>query len=166
MNVTLTANDPGEAQAERLELVYEQVARLLREPDVASRLRTAPGQNEWSAMQTLGHMTEMIPYWLHHCRVLIAATGELPTFGRTAGSPERLAGVARGEAADPEALLSQLGDEVRGAASTIRRLSTTERRKRGIYTGRGEMTVADVIESFIVGHAEEHVAQVQSALRG
>jgi len=27
------------------------------------------------------------------------------------------------------------------------------------------MTVADVIESFIVKHAEEHLEQVQSALR-
>ena len=157
---------PGESQAKRLERVYEQVARLLREPGVASRLRTAPGENEWSAMQTLGHMAEMIPYWLHHCRVLIAATGELPTFGRTAGSPERLAGVAHGATAQPDALLTQLQHEVRSAASTIRRLSMVERSKQGIYTGRGEMTVAEVIEAFIVGHAEEHLGQVQSALRG
>jgi hypothetical protein len=27
------------------------------------------------------------------------------------------------------------------------------------------MTVADVLESFIVRHAEEHLAQVQAALR-
>ena len=43
--------------------------------------------------------------------------------------------------------------------------STTERGKRGISTERGEMTVAQVIESFIVDHAEEHLAQVQGALR-
>jgi len=30
-----------------------------------------------------------------------------------------------------------------------------ERSKRGIYPGRGEMTVADVLESFIVSHAED-----------
>src|SRR5262249_6218962 len=53
----------GEAQANRLERVYEEVAKLLREPGVASHLRTAPGEREWSAMQALGHMTEMIPYW-------------------------------------------------------------------------------------------------------
>jgi uncharacterized damage-inducible protein DinB len=57
----------GEAQAKRLERVYEEVAKLLREPSVAPRLRTPSGGNEWSAMQTLGHMTEMIPYWLNHC---------------------------------------------------------------------------------------------------
>ncbi len=160
-----SAESLGETQARRLERVFEEVTRLLQEPGVASRLRTAPGENEWSAMQTLGHMTEMIPYWLNHCRILIAATGEPPPFGRTPGSPERLAGVAHGATARPDALLGRLQDEVGAAVGTIRTLSMTERGKRGVYPGRGEMTVADVLESFIVRHAEEHLAQVQAALR-
>src|SRR5262249_52261924 len=131
----------------------------------ASRLRTAPGKDEWSAMQTLGHVTEMIPYWLNHCRVLIAATGEPPRFGRTAGSPERLAGVAHGAASNPEELLVRLHEEVRAAAA-IRKLTLAERSKRGISGERGEITVEEVIESIIVSHAEEHLAQVRCALRG
>jgi len=162
---THNAENTGETQAKRLERVYEEVAKLLRDPKVASRLRTAPGENEWSAMQTVGHMTELIPYWLHHCRVLIAATGGLPTFGRTPGSPERLAGVAHGAAAQPDVLLSQLEKEVRAAAGTIRSLSMAERSKRGLDSERGEVTVADVLESFIVSHAEGHLAQAQAALR-
>src|SRR5437773_7548653 len=126
-DVTHTAENPGEMQAKRLERVSEEVARLLRDPQVVPRLQASPGNNEWSAMQTLGHMTEMIPYWLNHCRVLIAATGEPPTFGRTPGSPERLAGVAHGAAAPPDVLLDQLQDEVRAAAGTIRKLSMAER---------------------------------------
>jgi len=160
-----TKSRSGEVQANRLERVYEEVAKLLREPGVASRLRTPLGGNEWSAMQTLGHMTEMIPYWLNHCRTLIAVTGTPPTFGRTPGSPERLAGVVHGASADPDALLRQLREEVRAAAGVIRQLSPAERGKRGISTERGEMTVAQAIESFIVDHAEEHLAQVQTALR-
>ena len=164
--MTAHATDgPGETQAKRLERVSDEVAKLLRDPRVASRLRASPGESEWSAMQTLGHMTEMIPYWMNHCRVLIAATGDVPTFGRTPGSPERLDGVARGAAAQPDEMLAQLQGEVRRAAATIRSLSVAERSKRGINPGRGELTVADVIESFIVSHAEEHLAQVEGALR-
>ena len=161
------AESPGEAQAKRLERVYEHVARLLRDPGVSGRLRAAPGTDEWSAMQALGHMREMIPYWLNHCRVLIraAADREPPTFGRTPGSSERMDGVAHGAAAEPDALLRELEAEVRAAASAIRQLSMPERGKRGVYPGRGEMTVADVVESFIVSHAEEHMAQVQATLR-
>jgi hypothetical protein len=116
-------------------------------------------------MQTVGHMAEMIPYWLDHCRNLIAATEGLPTFGRTPGSPERLAAVAHGATADPEALLVELHRGVGAAAAALRTLSTAERAKRGLHPGRGEMSVADVLESFIVGHAEEHQAQVEAALR-
>ena len=159
------ADNPGESQAQRLERVYEQVASLLGQPEVAARLRTSPGENEWSAMQTLGHVTEMIPYWLSHCRTLVAATGAPPEFGRTPGSPERLAGVAHGATSEPRALLDQLRREVRAAASAIRGLSAAERSKRGRNRERGEMTVADVIESFVVRHAEDHLGQVTAALK-
>src|SRR5258705_12976926 len=71
---TPTKSGSGEGQANRLERVHEEVAKLLREPGVASRLRTPPGANEWSPMQTLGHLTEMIPHWLKHCQTLITAT--------------------------------------------------------------------------------------------
>ena len=162
---TPKAESLGESQARRLERVYEQVASLLGQAEATARLRTPPGQSEWSAMQTLGHVTEMIPYWLNHCRVLVAATGAPPEFGRTPGSPERLAGVAHGAATQPDALLDQLRHEVRVAASTIRGLSSAERSKRGRSGERGEMTVSDVVESFIVRHAEEHLGQVQAALR-
>jgi uncharacterized damage-inducible protein DinB len=155
----------GESQARRLERVVEQVASLLGQSEVAARLRTPPGENEWSAMQTLGHMMEMIPYWLNHCQTLIAATGAPPAFGRTPGSPERLDGVARGATSQPDALLDQLRHEVRAAATTIRSFSAAERSKRGRSPERGEVTVSDVVESFIVRHAEEHLAQVQAALR-
>ena len=159
-----TQENPGAAQAKRLESVYEQLAALLRQPEVAQRLRAAPGADEWSAMQTVGHMAEMIPYWLSHCRTLIAATGEPPRFGRTLDSPERLAGVERGAAGAPDEFLRLLDDEVRAAAQAIRRMSAAERGKTGLHPRHSEMTVADVVEVFIVAHAEEHLAQVQAAL--
>jgi hypothetical protein len=56
-------------------------------------------------MQVLGHMVEMIPYWLRHCRVLIAATEEPPVFGRGPDAPEGLAGIERGSNRDPKELL-------------------------------------------------------------
>src|SRR5262249_45214910 len=143
---TRAPESSGETQAQRLERVAEQVARLLREPGVAARLRTSPGADEGSAMQTLGHMTEMIRSWLSHCRTLIAALGpELPRFGRTRGAPERLAGVAHGATSDPDALLRQLQAEVRTAAGAIRAMTARERDKRGVNPERGEVTVAQVV---------------------
>lgn len=156
--------NPGETQARRLENVSAQLAALLSQPEVARRLRTAPGENEWSAMQVLGHVVEMIPYWMSHCRALIAAT-EPPRFGRTPDAPERLAGVEQGAGAEPGELLRLLQKEIQAAARTIRQMSTAERGKKGVHIKRGEVTVADIVELFIVAHAEEHVAQVRAALQ-
>lgn len=163
MTASIETN-PGEAQAQRLERVYEQLATLLSQPDMAQRLRTTPGENQWSAMQVVGHLTEMIPYWLRHCHQLIAAT-EPPRFGRTANDPERLAGVEQGTTRTPDELLRLLNHEVQAAANVIRHLSPEERGKRGIHLRRGETTVAEIIELFIVAHAEDHVAQVRAALQ-
>jgi hypothetical protein len=162
-----TDNDhrSAEAQARRLESVYEQLAVLLNQPGVAGRLRSVPREGDWSALQILGHVVEMIPYWLHHSRTLIEAPGKPPTFGRASDAPERLAGVERGASGQPDALLHQLDQEVQIAARTIRAMSPAERAKKGIHVRRGEMTVADVVEQLIVVHAEEHVAQARAALQ-
>ena len=121
-----------------------------------ARDRSPPG----AALQPFGEGTAESP-GRTHC----PSTASCEPIIGTPGSPERLAGIAHGASADPDALLRQLHEAVRTAASVIRQLSTTERGKRGISTERGEMTVAQVIESFIVDHAEEHLVQVQGALR-
>ncbi|MEK9165007.1 MAG: DinB family protein [Chloroflexota bacterium] len=157
--------NPGEAQARRLERVNEQLATLMRQPDVARRLRAAPGENEWSAMQTVGHLAEMIPYWLGHCQALIAATAEPPHFGRSLDAPDRLTGVERGAMGSPDELLRLLNGEIQAAAQAIRQFSAVERGMKGIHPRLGEVTVADVVEILIVAHAEDHLAQARAALR-
>ena len=157
--------NPGEAQARRLEHVGAQVTTLLRQPEVAQRLRATPGENEWSAMQTVGHMAEMIPYWMDHCHRLIAAKAEPPQFGRTLDATERLAGVELGAIGQPDELLQSLNHEVDVAAQTIRHMSPTDWGKTGIHLRHGKMTVAEVVEQLVVAHAEEHLAQVRAALQ-
>jgi hypothetical protein len=156
----------SDTQAQRLERVYEQLNTLLHEQDVVSRLRRAPGEQAWSALQVIGHLVEMIPYWLHHCHHLIAATHEPPQFGRTLDAPERLAGVEAATTSDALELLSQLQQVVATAAKDIRSMTGAELSKTGIHVRQGSMTVANVIEQLIVGHAEAHVVQVQEALKG
>lgn len=160
-----TTTNSSETQARRLEVVYDQLSALLGQPDVAQRLRTAPGEQEWSALQVVGHMAEMIPYWLDHCHRLIAASLEPPQFGRTLDAPERLAGVEAGATSDAQELLSRLKQVMEAAARDIRHMTEADLSKTGIHVRQGTMTVADVVEQLIVGHAEAHLAQVQDALK-
>jgi len=154
----------SETHAQRLEQVGAQLTTLLQRPDVAHRLRSAKSGDDWSALQTLGHTIELIPYWLHHCQTLITAA-EPPQFGRTLDAPERLAGVERGATGNIEELLHALQTEIQNAARTIRNMSEADRAKRGFHNRRGEMTVGQVVDAFIVGHAEEHLAQIQTTLQ-
>ena len=155
----------SEMQAQRLERVYHQLNTLLHNPDVAPRFHTAPGEDAWSALQILGHLVEMIPYWLDHCHRLIAETHEQPQFGRTLDAPERLAGVEAATTSDATQLLSRLQQVVETAAKDIRHMTEAERHKTGRHVRQGTMTVAEVIEYFIIRHAEAHVIQVQEALK-
>ena len=163
MNASSEANF-SETLARRLESVYSQLTTLLHRPDAAQRLATPPGHDEWSALQVLGHMAEMIPYWVSHCRTLIAAH-EPPHFGRMPEAPERLAAVDPGALKQPGALVSLLEAEIKAAAKTLRQLTPAERRKTGIHVKRGKMTVDEILEQLIVAHAEDHLVQVRAALQ-
>lgn len=151
----------AEAQAQRLEQVYQTLESTLsqwQKPEIA-----VPSADEWSVTEILGHTVEMIPFWLHHCRQIMASETPL-AFGRSLDASERLAGVALGTTHDVAALLALLKPEVEQAAQQIRQMSESEREKIGVHPKRGMMRVVDVIEGLIVGHAEEHLAQLQAVL--
>ena len=153
----------AEGQAQRLERASDQMAGLLRRPEVAERVRSA-GPDEWSAVQVIGHVIELLPYWMGQMQVLVSAEGAPPAFGRSLDAPERLEGVAHGAASDPEALLQQMADAVSAAAAGMRAMTTEQRAKKGVHNRRGEATVAEFIEALVVAHVEEHVAQIKQAL--
>jgi len=160
-----TTASSGEEQARRLEAAVAQIGAVVQRPENARRLRAAPGANDWTVLQTLGHCAEMIPYWLGQCRILIEAAGaEPPRFGRTLDDAERLAGPARGAAANPDELLAQVQAEARKGAATIRALMNAERAKTGMHPRAGAMRVEDIVERFIVAHAEEHERQIRELI--
>jgi uncharacterized damage-inducible protein DinB len=153
----------AEGQALRLESVNSQVAALLRRPEVAQRLHAA-GSAEWSTVQILGHMIELINYWMRDIRALAVATGEPPRFGRTLDAPERLDAVQRGADSDPADLLRQLDSAVRAAAVDIRGMTPAQRAKTGLHNRLGEIAVSNAIDELVVGHLEAHLAQMRQTL--
>jgi hypothetical protein len=155
----------AEDQAQRLERASDHMADLLRRPEVAQRVRTA-GPDEWSAVQVIGHVIELVPYWMGQMQMLVSAEGAPPSFGRGLDAVERLEGVAHGAASDPEALLRQMEEAVQAGAAGIRAMTTEQRAKKGVHNRRGEATVAEFIEALLVAHVEDHLAQIEQALGG
>ena len=151
------------AQAHRLEALYTALEAELTQPGIIERLRHPASENEWSAMQTLGHIVEMIPYWMHDCQTIITAETP-PQFGRGVDAPERLEGVEQGANKTPDELLSQLKGETTAAAAGILAMSEEDRAKQGSHIRKGTITVAEIIETFVVGHAEDHLTQIRKTL--
>jgi hypothetical protein len=153
----------AEGQAARLERAGNQIAELLRRPEVAARVRAA-GPDEWSAVQVIGHVIELISYWTRQVRILADAAGAPPHFGRGLDAPERLEAVAHGAASDPDTLLRQLDAAIGAGADAIRGMTAEQRAKTGVHNRRGEETVAQFIEALIVGHVEDHLTQIKQVL--
>lgn len=163
---TGTQGHSGEAQARRLESAVEAMIGLAQAYAAGAALRASPGEAGWNTLQVLGHMVEMLPYWSGQIRRLMDAQGPPPPFGRALEDPGRLAGVEQGATATAAELIRQLQAETRAAAAMIRGLSPEARAKTGTHPRRGEMSVNDIVERFIIAHAEEHVEQVQRAVAG
>ena len=162
--MTAETTNRGEALAGRLEKVYAELATLMGKPGVSEGMHTGAAEDAWSAMQTLGHMVEVIPYWLNDCRAMIAAEGEPPRFGRGWDDSHRVAGIQLAETEDPDTLLGMFGNEVQAAGETLRQLSAADWERTGFYQGTQVMTVGEVVTGFIVAHVEEHLRQIQAAV--
>ncbi len=158
-------NTQAEPQAQRLEQVLQRLEVEFQKPLAAQRFHHRAGESEWSAMQILGHMIEMIPYWLHDCQEIIATTDHQVKFGRGEDAPERLEGVESVADKNPEDVLPLLRQEIASATKIIRAMTPAEREKKGVHIRRGELTVADIIENVVVAHAEAHLGQIEKALQ-
>jgi uncharacterized damage-inducible protein DinB len=154
-----------ESQARRLEEIGQQLVLLLQQPDVAPRIHSSHYENDWSVMQTLGHLVEMLPYWTNRCCVMISAVEEPLQFGRELDAPERLEGINHGTEMKLGEMIFILNQEIQGASQAIRSMSEKDRKKMGIHIRYGEISVTEAIERLIVTHSEEHLNQVRSALQ-
>src|SRR5207247_3668442 len=70
---------------------YAELLRLIDGPITAldpEKLYIPSGENEWSIMQILAHIVEIMPYWAGDLEKLVAAPGQ--NFGRTMQHAGRL----------------------------------------------------------------------------
>jgi uncharacterized damage-inducible protein DinB len=154
-----------ESHARRLEEIGQQLVMLLQPSDVAQKVHISHDENEWSVMQTLGHLVEMIPFWINQCTLLIEDKEELLQFGRELDAPQRVDGINRGTELELDEIINILKQEIHRASQVIRSMSNEERAKKGNHIRFGQMTVSEIIERLIVTHAEEHLDQVRSTLQ-
>jgi Mycothiol maleylpyruvate isomerase N-terminal domain len=121
-------------------------------------------ESTWGPTEVLAHVAEMLAYWLGEIERILDGSPEPVPFGRTATDRLRVLTIERDRTLPPRELL----DRVEAAAERYARRSTSlgapELARRGLHPTLGEMTVAEILERFVVSHAEGHVVQLAETL--
>jgi hypothetical protein len=132
---------------------------------LAAAYGTEP-EASWGPREVLAHVAEMLPFWLGELeRVVdgIPASGPAP-FGRAADDPIRIGSLARDRTLPLRVLFGRIDAGLRAWEDRLGSLTDDERGRPGLHPRLGQMPATDILERFVVGHVEDHVAQLEAIL--
>jgi len=130
---------------------------------LAERFGTEP-EAVWGPMEVLAHSAEMLPFWLGEIERILAGDPEPVPFGRIPDDPTRLAIIERDRTLPPRELFDRIASGVERYSRRLHDLDDGAMTRSGLHPRRGAMTIADVLERFVVGHLEEHARQLAEAV--
>ena len=150
-----------DTRIDRLRSTVEQLlSRVEQLPhDVLYR---EPQPGEWPVMSTLAHLSELLPYWAQQA-ASIAQTPGL-AFGRALDDPDRLGAIEHHGRDTLGQSVVRVRTSLEQSLSTLRAIPPDAWSHAGEHPRRGRMTVADVVDAFLLEHAQEHAAQIEATL--
>jgi hypothetical protein len=159
----MNQQSPAEDLARRLETAGQALLRRV-EPLADQALYRKPADGEWSVMQVLAHVSEMLPYWSRQAREIVTRERDNEPFGRTHDDHGRIAAVEQHGSDHPDTMLARLRSGLAEAVGTLRGLPPQAWARTGQHARRGEMTVEQIVHDFLVLHLEEHAQQIEATL--
>ena len=130
---------------------------------LAERFGAEP-EASWGPPEVLAHVEEMLPFWLGEMERILASSPEPVPFGRIATDPVRIAIIGRDRTLPARELFDRIAADVARYRRRLPELAGADLTRRGLHPRRGEMTVAGILDEFVVRHLEEHAAQLRDAL--
>ncbi len=121
-------------------------------------------ESAWGPPEVLAHVAEMLSFWLGEVERILDGSPEPVPFGRTVADRSRVLTIERDRTLPPRELLARIEAAVERYAGRLPELTPADLARRGLHSTRGEMTVAELLERFVVGHAEDHVDQLGASL--
>ena len=126
-----------------------------------------PGpESSWGPREVLAHVAEMLPFWLGEIELILDAGGEGEPigFGRLEEDPMRVQVISRDRRYPARELLGRVDVEARRVARRFRALDDSAAASVGRHVTRGDVSVREIAERFIVNHLEGHVTQLRDIL--
>ncbi len=133
---------------------------------LATAFGTEP-EAAWSPRETLAHVAEMLPYWLGELeRVVDGAPGGPPVpFGRISDDPVRIGFIGRDRTLPLRVLFGRVDAGLRDWEDRLGSLTPDEGDRIGAHPRLGEMPAGLILERFVIGHAEDHISQLETILQ-
>ncbi|HYK95799.1 MAG TPA: DinB family protein [Candidatus Dormibacteraeota bacterium] len=121
----------------------------------------------WGPPELLAHVEEYLRYWMGEIERVLAGDGGTPVpFGRVASDTLRLGVIGRDRSLPMRELFGRIEADAARIAARLRELTEDEAARIGLHPARGELTVREMLEPFLVGHTEGHVTQLREILAG
>ena len=156
-------SEPAEDFVRRLDSVEERL-RIHAARDFPSDALTAPDPptgERWEAGQVWAHVAEFIPYWMAEAALVIEGGRAQPApFGRTKSDPCRIAAIERDRSTDRLRLWRRIAGDIASLRGFLLALDASAWTARGLHPTLGEMDLAHIVDEFLVGHLEQHAAQL------
>jgi hypothetical protein len=132
---------------------------------LASAFGTEP-EAAWGPRELLAHVAEMLPFWLGELERVVEGIpgGAAAPFGRVADDPIRIGSLERDRTLPLRVLFGRIDAGLRAWEDRLGSLTNDDRARPGLHPRLGEMPATDILERFVVGHAEDHVAQLEGIL--
>jgi hypothetical protein len=157
---------PGHRPADELTLRLQYVAMRLEEragaPAAAGLTEPdQPSGEQWEWGQVWAHLAEFIPYWMGQVAIVVAGVGSDPVpFGRVKTDPERIAAIEADRGRPVPELWARMRAQLADLWNLIDRMREQDWAKHGVHPTLGEMQMPRIFEEFLVGHLEQHAAQL------
>ena len=149
------------AELEQMAARIEAARDRLRGLPVSESHEPGPPDPEtgerWDRLNVLGHTAEVLSFWSREIRRALASGARM---GREPGSSGRLEGIESGRLIGEPALRERIDQGVVSVLGLIGGLSPSDLEREIDAHGRGVITVRTALETFLVGHFEDHVAQL------
>ena len=117
---------------------------------------------QWEAGQVWGHITEFIQFWVEQAGdVIDAYQGDPVSFGRIRSDPTRLAGIEQGRHVPIATMWQEVQADLGDLRAFLRALPEGWSASVGLHSTLGPIPTERIVEDFLVGHLEEHAAQLE-----
>ncbi|HYT25434.1 MAG TPA: DinB family protein [Actinomycetota bacterium] len=154
---------PGDRAARLLAAAGRIRAHVADWPPGVLTTPDADTGERWDAGQLLAHVAEMLPYWTQEAE-LVAASGGGVAFGRVKTDPDRVAAIERDRREHLSLLLGRIDEGVAEVLQLVDGLDGEALAREGTHQTLGRMTVAGIVDRFLVDHLEEHAEQIEGVV--